>query len=330
MKKSFPDTENKEKLPLFTAESMITGSVSRFLSLKEGLWFCLGTVCYFCWFYYLVGLRSEHITQYFLLLGLYFAHSQTRRFFWAFSLFTVYWFMYDSLRIIPNHTVNPVHISDLYNFEKGIFGIYTEGGILTPNEYFKVNHTPFGDIVTAFFYINWMPIPLIFGIWLFFKNKPLLLIFSGTFFFVNLLGFVIYYAYPAAPPWYMEQYGAVMLQNVPSSPAGLLNFDRLFNVQVFQNLYQKNSNVFAAMPSMHSAFPVICFLCGLRLKKPWLTILFGTFALGIWFSAIYTRHHYISDVVVGASLAVMGNYGFQYLREKTKLKSFFDFLLTKF
>jgi inositol phosphorylceramide synthase catalytic subunit len=330
MKKSFPNLENKETLPLLTAESLFKGSPSRFLTLKEGIGLAIGTALYFSWFYFLMGLRPEHTFMYFILVALYFTHTKTRQFLWAMGIYAIYWMCYDSLRIVPNYTVNPVHISDLYHFEKDIFGIFTEGGILTPNEYFKENHTAFGDTLSAFFYINWMPIPLIFSIWLFFKNKLLLLNFAYTFCFVNLLGFIIYYAYPAAPPWYMEQYGAEIHENVPPSAAGLLNFDKLFGIHFFQNLYQKNSNVFAAMPSMHSAFPVICFLCGLRLKKTGLNILFGIFALGIWFSAVYTRHHYISDVVVGASLAVLGFYGFQYLSEKTKVKTFFDFLLTKF
>jgi inositol phosphorylceramide synthase catalytic subunit len=330
MKESSLNTENKEKIPLITVESLLKSTTSRFLSVKEGIWLAIGTVLYFSWFYFLMGLRPEHTALYFVLLGLYFTHSKTRQFLWAFGVYAVYWIMYDSLRIVPNYTVNTVHITDLYNFEKSIFGIFTEGGILTPNEFFKENHTPLGDVLSAFFYINWMPIPLIFSFWLFLKNKPLLITFAYTFCFVNLLGFIIYYAYPAAPPWYMEQYGAEILENAPPSAAGLLNFDKLFGVQFFLNLYQKNSNVFAAMPSMHSAFPVVCFLCGLRLKKTWLNILFGIFALGIWVSAIYTRHHYITDVVVGILVAVIGFYGFQYLSEKTKLKNFFDFLSTKF
>ena len=330
MKESFLKMDNKESLPIFTAQSLIDGSASRFLTPKEIIGLAVGTVLYFSWFYFLMGLRNEHTALYFILIGLYFTHSKTRQFLWAFGVYAVYWILYDSLRIVPNYTVNPVHITELYNFEKHVFGIFTEGGILTPNEYFKLNHTSFGDVMSAFFYINWMPIPLIFSIYLFMTNKPLMLKFAYTFFFVNLLGFVIYYAYPAAPPWYMEQYGAKIQQNVPSNAAGLLNFDKLFGLTFFQNLYQKNSNVFAAMPSMHSAFPVICFLCGLQLKKTWVNILFGTFALGIWFSAIYTRHHYISDVIVGASVAVIGFYWFQYLSEKTKLKNYFAFLLTKF
>lgn len=330
MKKSSLHSEKKEKLHITTVESLIRRSESRFLSTKEIVILTIGSVLYFSWFYLLMGLRTEHTILYFFLLTLYFTHSKTRKFLWAFGVYVVYWVMYDSLRIVPNHTVNTLHIADLYNFEKSIFGIFTEGGVLTPNEYAKLHHTPFLDVVAAFFYVNWVPIPLIFSFYLFLKNKPLFLTFSYTFFFVNILGFVIYYAYPAAPPWYIEQYGFQGQLNVPSSAAGLLNFDKLFGVTFFQDLYQKNSNVFAAMPSMHSAFPVICFLCGLQLKKPWLNVLFGTFAVGIWFSAIYTRHHYISDVVVGASLACIGYYWFKHLSGKPRIKTYFEYLLTKF
>ena len=148
--------------------------------------------------------------------------------------------------------------------------------------------------------------------------------FSYAFLFTNIIGFCIYYLYPAAPPWYIEQYGLRIVHNTPGNAAGLLNFDKLTGTTIFAGLYQKNANVFAAMPSLHSAYPVLCLLYGWRLKLPLLNAFFAVFVVGIWFAAVYTRHHYIIDVLAGGTTAVLGYLWFEYLSEKTKLKNWFD------
>src|SRR5882757_4617233 len=102
-----------------------------------------------------------------------------------------------------------------------------------------------------------MPIPLLFAFYLFRKNKIQFLHFSLAFLFVNLIGFVVYYACPAAPPWYVQQYGFDVNFNTPGNTAGLARFDAYFGINLFHNLYAKSSNVFAAMPSLHSAYPVV-------------------------------------------------------------------------
>lgn len=291
--------------------------------------FFLGTTLYFSWFIFFVGLRTEHIFLYFLTIILYLFHHTTRKFILAFSVFIVYWIIYDSMRIIPNYTVNPVHIAQPYLTEKQMFGIEHMGLTLTLNEFFKITHTPLLDFLAGFFYLNWVPIPLIFGFWLMRNEKKLFLKFSYAFLFTNIIGFCIYYLYPAAPPWYVDIYGFDLKYDTPGYAAGLLNFDSLTGTSIFKGLYSKNANVFAAIPSLHSSYPVLCFLYGWRLKRPWLNLIFGVFTLGIWFSAVYTGHHYLIDVLGGLMVAVTGYTIFEYLSEQTKLKTWFENFVQK-
>jgi inositol phosphorylceramide synthase catalytic subunit len=287
--------------------------------------FILSTTAYFAWFYGFVGLRSEHFTMYCIITGCYLVHPVSRRFIYAFGVFAVYWIVYDSMRVLPNYTVNPIHIQEPYLIEKTWFGIKnTEGPLQTWNEYFKLNPSPTLDFLTGIAYLNWVPIPLFFAFYLFLKQKRLFLKFSYAFLFTNIIGFCIYYVYPAAPPWYVEQYGFKVIHGTPGNAAGLLNFDKLTGTTIFAGLYQKNANVFAAMPSLHSAYPVLCLLYGWRLKSSLLNVCFIIFVISIWFSAVYTRHHYIIDVLAGASTALLGYFSFEYLSEKTRLKGWFD------
>ena len=287
--------------------------------------FALFTITYFAWFYGLVGLRTEHFTLFCIIVGCYFAHPTTQRFIYAFAVFVVFWILYDSMRVLPNYAVNSIHIQEPYLIEKTWFGIKnTEGVLQTWNEYFKLNPSPTLDFLTGLAYLNWMPIPLFFAFYLFLKQKRLFLKFSYAFLFTNIIGFCVYYTYPAAPPWYVEQYGFQVIHGTPGNAAGLLNFDKLTGTTIFAGLYQKNANVFAAMPSLHSAYPVLCLLYGWRLKSPILNVFFTIFVISIWFSAVYTRHHYIIDVLAGGVTGLLGYFTFEYLSEKTRLKSWFD------
>lgn len=287
------------------------------------------TIFYFAWFIFLVGLRAEHVFLYFLAVVLYIFHHNTRRFILAFAVFIVYWIIYDSMRIIPNYSVNTIHIAQPYLVEKQLFGINWEGTRLTLNEFFKLNSLPFLDLLTGFFYLNWVPIPLIFGFWLMTHEKKIFLKFSYAFLFTNIIGFIIYYLYPAAPPWYVDLYGFDIRYDTPGNAAGLLNFDRILGIHLFEGMYQKNANVFAAIPSLHSSYPVLCLLYGAKLKKLWLNIVFCIFTLGIWFSAIYTGHHYLIDVTAGFLVGLTGYVLFEYLSEKTVLKTWFDKFVEK-
>lgn len=294
--------------------------------MKRILYLAAGTLAYFSWFYFFVGLRPEHVFLFALVVGLYWAGGTLRRFVLAFSAFIIYWILYDSMRVVPNHSVNPVHIAEPYDLEKWLFGVNTATGRVTLNEYFLAHGAPWLDVVSGLFYLCWIPLPLAFGVWLFRHNKPLFVRFSYGFLFANTLGFVIYYLYPAAPPWYVEQYGFELKSVLPGNAAGLLRFDAFFGISLFANIYTKASNVFAAIPSLHAAYPVLCLLYGRQLGRWWLNLLFGVFVAGIWFAAIYTRHHYTIDVLLGGAVATGGYLLFGYLAAHTRVKQWLETL----
>ncbi len=293
-------------------------------SYKRYIIFIAGSIFYFTWFYFFVGIRAEHLGIFVLCLILYFIHPSSKRFILGFSIFLFYWFIFDSMRVIPNYEINTIHILEPYQIEKNLFGINTINGIVTPNEYLNTQKTAFLDIMSGLFYLNWVPIPLLFAIILFKKRKLLFLKFSYAFLFTNLIGFICFYLYPSAPPWYVNLYGFKLCYHVQSNAAGLLNFDHILGIKLFKNMYLKNSNVFAAMPSLHSSYPVLCFLYAKQLQKWWLNIIFIAFTIGIWFSAVYSNHHYIIDVIAGGCLGVLGYYIFEYISEKTIIKKWIE------
>lgn len=267
---------------------------------------------------WIVGFKSDQIVLVVIFNSCFYASAISRKFILGFSVFIVYWILFDYMKAFPNYTVSKVHIADLYNLEKHLFGINFHGHILTPNEYWKTNSKSYLDVIGGLFYLCWIPVPLSFAAYLFFKNRREFLCFAMTFFVVNLLGFVVYYTFPAAPPWYIQEHGFTFIANTPGNTGGLARFDHFFNVQIFQSIYQKGSNVFAAMPSLHSAYPIIVVYYAFRNHVGPMKIVLITVMVGIWLTAIYTSHHFVLDVLAGMVTAAAGINLFNFLFNKVR------------
>ena len=274
----------------------------------------------------LVGFKSDQLYVIALVNGLYFASNQSRKFVIGFSIFLIYWIVFDYMKAFPNYQYTSVHIESLYGLEKKLFGINTGQAILTPNEYWLAHRTRLLDLVTGVFYLTWIPIPLLFASYLFFTNRQAFYPFALTFVLVNFLGFIGYYLYPAAPPWYVQLHGFAFYPHTPGNTAGLANFDRLVGAPVFAAIYAKSSNVFAAMPSLHSSYPVIVLYYGLKNRLGIINLVFAIVAAGIWFSAVYNSHHYVLDVMAGILCASVGIILFNQLRKTRWLNAFMHWL----
>lgn len=279
--------------------------------------------------YLLIGFKTQQVFLVVLFNVLYYASLVTRKFILGFSIFIVYWIIFDYMKAFPNYAFNSVHIEGLYKLEKHFFGIASaDGSLLTPNEYWRIHGNSFLDVMGGIFYLMWIPVPLAFAGYLFFINRKQFLQFSLTFVLVNLIGFVIYYLYPAAPPWYIQYHGFVFEAHTAGNTAGLAKFDHFFNTPVFKSIYSNSSNVFAAMPSLHSSYPVIVLYYGLKNKLGLMNVFFVIVMLGIWFTAIYTSHHYVLDVLSGIICAIIGINLFNWLAKHTALKVFLEKMYT--
>lgn len=280
----------------------------KFPSLRESvtmvvcltLWLSVTTMC--------IGIRPEHALLAFLIASMFFLNGATRRFVVALVPFALFGISYDWMNLLPNYEVNPIDVKDLYDAEKSLFGIATAQGTITPNEFFALHNCAFMDFWAGFFYLCWVPVPIAFGIGLYFtRQRRVYLHFAIVFLLVNLIGFACYYIHPAAPPWYVMKYGFEPILGTPGDVAGLGRFDEMTGLSVFHGLYSRNANVFAAIPSLHSAYMVIAFYYSLRSKCPlWLRITFAVIMVGIWFTAVYSCHHYIIDAILGTLCAIVG------------------------
>jgi hypothetical protein len=303
-------------------ESPVSIRKTDFYGVKTIITMLLISVGYLVLSAYLVGFRNDQVLLLVLTNGFYFFSTATRKFITAFSIFIVYWILFDYMKAFPNYNYNTVHIRSLYDLEKSIFGIRTGTSVITPNEYWILHQHSFLDVMSGLFYLTWIPLPLSLAGYLFYKNRTQFFNFAFTFLLVNLIGFVIYYLYPAAPPWYSQQYGFEFIANTRGNTAGLSRFDAFFNVGIFKSIYEKSSNVFAAMPSLHSSYPLIALYYALKSRvNPALATVIGITMPGIWFAAVYTSHHYVLDVLAGVACAITGIFLVQFMVTKRLSRS---------
>lgn len=232
----------------------------------------------------------------------------TRRVALALMPWVIFACSYDAMRLYPNYMVNDIDVRQLYDTELRWFGIaQASGETVIPGAWFAQHHHAVADVMAGLFYLCWVPVPLAFALFLYFRGRySVYLRFSIAFLVVNLIGFCGYYIHPAAPPWYALDYGFTPVLHMPGNMAGLARFDALTGLPVFHALYGQNANVFAAVPSLHAAYMLVATVYAvLGRSRRWLTALFAFICIGIWFTAVYTCHHYIIDVLLGIVTALV-------------------------
>ncbi len=248
----------------------------------------------------------------------------TRRFFVAMLPFLLFGVVYDLTHItqpLVRHLY--VHVAEPYHYERALFGIRSGGAVLTPNEYFLQHHWPVVDFFTGTSYIIYVYWAVAFAAYLALARRDevgrrLLARFGWTFLLMNIAGFATYYIYPAAPPWYVTDYGLGPANMAArSSAAGAARWDALTGLNYFAGFYGRSADVFGAIPSLHVAYPLMTFLYGLELRKHWLDVSSFALFLLVSFAAVYLNHHYVIDVLLGV-LYTVGAYGIEMALERRR------------
>ena len=116
------------------------------------------------------------------------------------------------------------------------------------------------------------------------------------------------------------------MRDTPGNVAGLGRFDELLGCTIFDSIYGRNANVFAAVPSLHAAYMVVALAYAIMNRcKGWLIALFAFIMVGIWCTAVYSGHHYLIDVLLGISCALLGIFVFEKgLMKWGAFKRFFE------
>ena len=276
--------------------------------LRPQLWQIIGMLALIAYFGILNvtnGFAQRHLFLGIVVFGILISgKDRARQFLIDWVPLLLFWVVYDLLRAIALDLLFRVQLHTPYNFDIFFFG-WMFGGKVPAHwltDWYKAHDGETLPLVIftycSFVYtVHFMIFPLYMLIQWINRRREIFYIFSISFALLHLATVITYIVYPAAPPWYIYDYKfaaptaeyAKLIANVPH---GLL-----------QSLWRVSPNYFAAVPSLHGAYPTMLLL--LLRKKSRLVIGILVFYLAsTWFATLFLNHHFIFDLLVGAAYAL--------------------------
>lgn len=260
--------------------------------------------------------RPDHAFLALLIIALSLGKERSRRFLIDWAPLILYWFAYDMMRGYADNVRGVIHVTAPFHAEHILFSHFFGGEI--PSFWFQdfqvwIGDTVFRrllDLIGANFYTLHFAIPLVVG-WVFWHTTDDRKIFYRYFYtltVLNVMALLTFMIYPAAPPWYVYNYGFVQPAHTSFfglSAGSLINVDKLFGTSFFSTVWDTfNPNHFAAIPSLHGAYPIVTAIFlyqKFHRFKIWLTV----YCVAVWWSAVYLNQHYIIDLMIGAGYVVI-------------------------
>ena len=218
----------------------------------------------------------------------------------------LFWIGYDGLRLLEPWLLPRVEVRAPFQWEKSLFSL--PSGQIAPF-YFadlsaRCSNLLFMRLVRtycSFVYLTQLwAIPVItLAIWM--RRAGILFRkIVWCFTALHLVTLSVYLWYPAAPPWWVYENGFIqpsLQHSFPHATAGSRTLATLFHL---------SANRFAAIPSLHGAYPLLLSLVlGMHGVNRKLVGLSYFYAVSMWFSTVFLNQHYVVDLLLGAVAAGM-------------------------
>ncbi len=271
----------------------------------------VGLIIYLILINQLLRVRPDHVFVALLLFVLALGRGRLKYFAIDWAPWIFFWISYDMMRGVADSIRGSINVILPYQVELAIFERFF-GGVI-PAFWFQdfqtaIDGTLLKNILDAsggLFYTLHFGMPLLLG-WIFWHtltDRKMFYLFVWTMTLLNFSALATFMIYPAAPPWYVYSYGfgQPALTSFWGLGAGaLVNVDKMIGMNFFQTLWGGfNPNHFAAIPSLHGAYPVaVAFFTYKEFKNGWYWLYL--YPAGVWFSAVYLNQHYIIDLFIGA------------------------------
>jgi hypothetical protein len=233
----------------------------------------------------------EFVVLVFLIYAAY--NNKTRHFVKDWIPFLIVFMSYEAMNGLVGRISHLNLHTAPYHLELTLFGGQVPTLILQQSV-----RSPILDYAGAFFYTIYFFVPTIFGFVLWrasHKDYWKYIVALGILTYSALVTFLVY---PVAPPWLnLEIPGVVRILTD--------SVDTSIGIPVFKTIYDfLGSNLYAALPSLHSALPWLIYLFAHKIWK-WCALPALIIPVGTWFSAVYLGEHYVVDVVAGIAYATM-------------------------
>jgi len=277
---------------------------------KWKIYVLLGVVAYFIAINQIIKIRPDHIFLALVIFSFVLGKQRAKRFLIDWLPFVFFWIGYDMMRGIADSVRGTIHVVPPYRWELALFGNFLSDippfllqGLRESVEWSWLRKLM--DVLAANFYTAHFALPLLLG-WVFWhttNDRPMFYKFVYTLLVLDVLALITFMIYPAAPPWYVYNYGFAPPESNASfwsiSAGNLVDVDHLLGFKFFTTLWDSfNANHFAAIPSLHGAYPMVLSWFAFK-KFRWNLWLLSLYPAAVWFSAVYLNHHYVIDLIIG-------------------------------
>jgi len=240
------------------------------------------------------------------LLAIFLVFGQARAFIVRFLPFVALLLVYESFRGIADNLDDMVHYWPMIKFDQAVFG-----GLPTTWLQHQWWHgsLQWYDFYFYTLYTMHFVVPIVLAVVLWKLRPKLYWPFVAGLVGLSFMAFATYILFPAAPPWMAAENGFIApIQHISSDiwwTVGIHNYS-----EVYSNL---SPNTVAAVPSLHSAYPLLFILFLGRAfgwRRAWPAFVYP---ISIWLGVVYMGEHYVFDVLLGAAyagIAYMGSLQF--------------------
>lgn len=241
-------------------------------------------------------------TLFVLLLAVFFVLGQARAFIMRFAPFVLLLLAYDSFRGIADDLNNYVNFWPMIDFDRAFFG--GQLPTTTLQQWWWHGSLQWYDFYFYFLYTLHFVVPIALAVIIWKLRPTLYWQFVLALVGLSFAAFITYIVYPAAPPWMASELGLI-------EPIRKISTEIWYamGIQDASNVYKSLSpNLVAAVPSLHSAYPLLFVMFAWKLftfKKTWWLAIYP---ISMWIGVVYLGEHYVIDAFLGALYAALAYY----------------------
>ena len=273
-------------------------------------------ICLFVCAYLAVGVATHSARNYhwFMLLaipGALLSAERGRRFFLDWAPLFAFWLVYDRLRLIQPLLYNRVSVEHPFLIERTVFGWLTKGMVPAHAAYAWMSsaHGATATIVVwvaqIIYFSHLFLVPVVIVVlWVLGlsseRYRTAFLQHVRAFTILNFSAIVVYLLFPVAPPWW------VTLNGVATPTPDLVSHANMASAMhgtLIQAMIRNASQWFAAVPSLHGAYPVLLLLL-LPEKNRLMLAALAVYGCAMWCATVLLNQHYVIDLIAGGLLAI--------------------------
>ncbi len=273
---------------------------------------CAGVCCYLALAVMTNTIRPYH---WFLIAAIpasLLSAERGRQFFLDWAPLIAFWLAYDRLRLLQPLLLDRVSVKLPFALERWAFGWIAGNEVPAHAARAWLHANSDGVLGSAIslssqliYFSHIFAVPL-FLIWMWVrgrssaKHRERFIRHMLAFSVMSFAAIVIYVLLPVAPPWWVSLYG--MAQPTEELVAQT-RISAAMDGALIQGMIKNAAQWFAAVPSLHGAYPALLALLALRDRSRKVVALIIVYGAAMWAATVILNQHYIIDLIAGAVIA---------------------------